>query len=229
MDKNFWTSTYKKGAIIRTPSSFAVFCNETFLTDSDLIFDIGCGNGRDSFFFMSQGLEVIGLDQCLSISSDELDETISAIHSIAKESNGGKEAVVTQQRIGTFSFMQGDFTQCILQKSQSRRVIYSRFTWHSINDEQEASLLDNLSSNLIENDLVLIEARTTNDPLYGQGEKVGEHSFFTDHFRRFICVDKLKQKVESLGFDIISLSESDGLSKYNGEDPVLMRMALKKK
>lgn len=58
MNKEFWTDYYKKEKI-KEPSSFAEFCVDKI--DGDLV-DVGCGDGRDLYFFKKEGIQAHGVD-----------------------------------------------------------------------------------------------------------------------------------------------------------------------
>jgi SAM-dependent methyltransferase len=58
MNKEFWEKHYKKHKLTK-PSSFAVWANE--IMDGDII-DIGCGDGRDLYYFRSHGKRAHGVD-----------------------------------------------------------------------------------------------------------------------------------------------------------------------
>lgn len=67
MLKNYWKDFYKKEVKdIEKPSSFALwFIKNAKLFGIDLlkpIYDIGCGNGRDSKYFIKKGFDVISTD-----------------------------------------------------------------------------------------------------------------------------------------------------------------------
>ena len=66
MDKSYWNNFYKAvsadkktftevdGRVLGAPkheSPFARFCLTNLMKDVGTIVDVGCGNGRDSFFF----------------------------------------------------------------------------------------------------------------------------------------------------------------------------------
>jgi len=48
--QNYWDHYYQKKKSIFTNSDFSKFVN-TYLTENSSIIDLGCGDGRDSFFF----------------------------------------------------------------------------------------------------------------------------------------------------------------------------------
>ena len=60
---NFWENYYSNHQIPTDESFFARFVMP-FLNEGDTLFEIGCGNGRDSVFFAKQGMKVTAFDQC---------------------------------------------------------------------------------------------------------------------------------------------------------------------
>lgn len=65
MDKakinKFWDNFYKNFAY-RKESSFAHYISKKYLKNKKKLLEIGCGNGRDSFFF-SKKLKVVAIDK----------------------------------------------------------------------------------------------------------------------------------------------------------------------
>lgn len=59
-NQKYWEKFYKKFKVTR-PSDFAKFCLKYF-THGQKVIDLGCGNGRDSYYFVNHGLSVIGID-----------------------------------------------------------------------------------------------------------------------------------------------------------------------
>ncbi|MDA3854036.1 MAG: methyltransferase domain-containing protein, partial [Bacteroidales bacterium] len=108
--------------------------------------------------------------------------------------------------------------------------IYSRFTIHSINYEQEKNTMDWVKRHLNPGGLLLLEVRSIKDELFQEGTIVEDqdNAKITDHYRRFIRFDRLKQDIEKLGFDIIFSQESQGLAPYKDEDPMVIRIIAKK-
>jgi len=58
MNKDYWKEFYKKGTI-KKPSSFSSYVQNYLVGD---IVELGCGNGRDLFSFLRQGLSAKGVD-----------------------------------------------------------------------------------------------------------------------------------------------------------------------
>ena len=208
MNKEYWEKYYTSQKTNDQPSGFAKFCVDKITREFGEIVDIGCGNGRDTFFFASCSIPCIGVDQ-----------TQAAIEkNRIKCSDLGLSAQFHQADFSTLDYdalIQGPFS------------IYSRFTLHAINSEEESKLLGKIysSKNL---KYLLIEARTIRDELYGVGKNIGPHEFMTTHYRRFIDPDKLRAKLEK-AFDIQYFQEAQGFSKTETEDPCLIRLIAKKR
>ena len=170
------------------------------------LLDLGCGNGRDSLFFLQKGLFVTGVDAS-NTSVDRLN----------------------QQTYDDFRalFICDDFTKCRALFQKQYDFIYSRFTLHAITDKQETDLFENLHDALKVNGRFFIEARSIADDLYGLGEKVEEHSYIYDnHFRRFIDGRILVQKLKQMGYSVLKYEEGRGFSKTATSDPVLIRLEI---
>lgn len=70
-DKNikYWNNFYSNNGAVLYQSQFAAHILNEFSSTKKII-DIGCGNGRDSLFFASHGLNVLGIDGSLSAISN---------------------------------------------------------------------------------------------------------------------------------------------------------------
>ena len=93
---------------------------------------------------------------------------------------------------------------------------------------QQNQLLVNVFQKLKINGLFCIEARTINDPMFGEGTNVGVNEFFTDHYRRFLDLEEFVNICKEIGFNIIYSNESNDLSVVGDDNPVLMRVVMKK-
>jgi tellurite methyltransferase len=211
MDKLYWEEYYSKHAYdkeICINSSFAKFCEESFFQNKTLnIVDVGSGNGRDAIYFSRMGHKVIAIDQ-------------SSIAIEAMSASDGKNR--------NLLFMQEDFVKYDFNLLNSIDVFYSRFTIHAINKHDEGILLPKIYNSLNIEGLFCVEARTTRDSLYGVGSPCGDNTFLTDHRRRFIDAQVFLQQVLALGFKLLFFIEEDNLSVYQGDNPTLMRVVLKK-
>ena len=213
MDINYWNQFYTNNPDIHQPSDFAKFVF-SFLKSKKItnnLFDLGCGNARDTVFFALNNIYSHGIDQ--SDSAIKLDQNKNNLDDFLTFSN---------HDFTLFNFDSFDFS-CPIKKY----CLYSRFTLHAINYKEEDTLLNTIANqkNL---EWLFIEARTIRDKIYGEGECVGPHEFVTSHYRRFIDPDIFIQKINNIGFDLIEFSESDGYSNFNNDNPVLMRIIAKK-
>ena len=75
-DNEYWNTFYSKKKLIKKPSSFA-FEIVKYLDSDKKLLELGCGNGRDSFFFAKNGIHVIALDlsnQVIDIDRDSSED-----------------------------------------------------------------------------------------------------------------------------------------------------------
>ena len=107
-------------------------------------------------------------------------------------------------------------------------AFYSRFTVHAISKEDEDSLLPKVYNALDDDGLFCIEVRTTKDPLYGVGKYCGDNIYLTDHKRRFIDSNEFLSTMLNIGFRLVYFTEENNLSIYKEDNPILMRIILRK-
>ena len=206
-NKIFWNKFYKKKLDINKPSNFAKFILK-FLKKKTTIVDVGCGNGRDIFFFKKNKINFYGID---------LSKSATII--IKKK---------LRNKMEKKKIFQEDFTKFNYDRNiKNKFSIYSRFTWHSIDSKKEKIFLKKISK-ISKLEYLFIETRSDKDNLFGVGKKVGKNEFITDHYRRFINKNNLIKKLKK-NFNIIYLKESKGLSKFKKEDPCLIRFIGEKK
>lgn len=205
MKKNYWDYFYKKKRAPIIASTFAKFVFKMIKDSKIKIYDIGCGNGRDTIFFNKKNVNCIGLDKSKQV-------IINNKKKFKKFKN---------------NFLYKDFCNFFKNYKDGIFSVYSRFTWHSINYKDEQKLLLSLKKNK-NLKFIYIEARTINDAIYGEGIKVGKHEFMTSHYRRFIDPKVLKKKLSTF-MKIIYFKESKNLAKYKRENPCVMRILAKRK
>ena len=203
-DRDYWNEFYSKlkGKMLE-PSQFAMDIL-VLLTPGKHLLELGCGNGRDSLFFLQKGLRVTALDAS--------DTAVENLNALTAENDKAL-------------FICDNFVKCQSLYQLKYDYIYSRFTLHAITEEQENELLRNIKNALDVDGKLFIEARTTKDEIYGKGQEVAHNAFiYNNHFRRFINVNEFRQKLENMGFKILSIAENNGFSKTENSDPVLMRL-----
>ena len=197
-----WDHFYSSGFDENGPSSFAKLVR-TELNQASELCDIGCGNGRDSAFLAETCSSVFAFD-----TSIEAIRTCRAKHS----------SFVNLQ------FIHGRFEQRALPLTANVNVAYCRFVLHAMTWEAQNSLFHELSSTLNDGSHFFIEARSTKDPLCGQGTRISANEWVHGHYRRFIDPDRCATDLETSGFKIHDLTEVYGASKFGDDDPVLLRI-----
>ncbi len=208
MDKEYWDKFYNEHSTkddILDCSTFASFCCDYFLNKSPrIIVDLGCGNARDAKHFAEKHL-VYGIDQSID------------------------DQVVNRNKLPLLKLIEQDFVRDEYNFSEKVDVFYSRFTIHSITEEDQKELLPKVYNTLDAGGLFCIEVRTIKDPKFGVGKHICDTTYFNDgHTRRFIDSQEFLKKVISLGFKLIYFNEQDNLSVYKDDNPVLMRIILEK-
>jgi SAM-dependent methyltransferase len=215
---DFWQQFYKthgKVYVPKEPSTFATFVcqwlqnSASVLKDvkspqSKVLYDLGCGTGRDAVFFASQGLSVVAIDQ-----------------------------VKQQLDFPNLQYFSADISKLSATHCYpgSADVIYARFVIHSISKESASELYKWCFNSLKSGGLICLEARSIYDPLYEKGEKSDAQDqdvSVCGHYRRFIRSSQLVDELISLGFQVEFQMEADGLSVHNDDNPVLVRVIARK-
>ena len=195
-DHDYWNELYLANGVVHEPSSFARYVEDRYFECGKNLLELGCGNGRDAIFFAEKEKQVSALD----LSSKSI-QSLSSMN------------------VKNAEFFNQDFSQ--LSNFKDFDYVYSRFTLHSIDDESEKIVLQQLPKVLKSGGLLLIEARSLKD------EKLAK-TFGTDHFRRYLDYEATVDKIERLNFKVLEKVESRGLSPYKEEDPFLMRIVAEK-
>lgn len=213
MDKDYWDSYYAARKAIHYPSPFCEYCCNEWIRPKSHILELGCGNGRDAYYFAENGHTVIGLDQSDVVIADNIDR-------IAEYNVDGR-----------ISFIADDFTSptpSTLNPERRINVIYSRFTIHSVTESEQDSIIDWVYEFLPQNGYFLIECRTNNDPLFRQGKRISDTEAVTDHYRRFLDANAFLRSLLEAGFKARYFIERNNLAVFGDEDPIVARYVLQK-
>ena len=210
-DKEYWSNYYADNQMPKEPSTFAKFILPR-LDEGKHLIELGCGNGRDSLYFSKNNINVHAVDQ------------------VTSEINFLNENFADENII----FISDDFTNLSntdndMIKNTKYNYIYSRFTFHSINEKKEDKTLNWIGEKLDKNGLFLLEARSIKDPMLKQGDSLSETENFTTHYRRYMELEKIKKKIESKNLEIIYEIEDKDLAVYKDDNPVVIRIIAKKK
>ncbi len=200
----YWDKYYSKiGASSESP--FAIFVHSK-LPSGQTILEIGCGNGRDSQYFVKNGHKVIAIDR-----------SNSAI----------KQCKVNYSGLG-IEFIQGLVSDILNLDTRDIDMAYSRFVIHAMPLEEEIELLNKVYQVLGKNGLLFIECRSINETMFRDGEVLSPTERIRGHYRRFIILDELIERLKGVGFKVIYQIEEKGLAMHQDEDPMVIRIIAEK-
>ena len=201
---DYWKKTYDKNEIINDQSLFAEFVY-SYLSNipniSKNILNLGCGNNRDCWYFISKGYNVLGID------------------------SGSKSF-----KDGNLTVIESDIIYFINNEIINFDVIYSRFVLHSLTEKDEILLLSKIFKYMKINCIIFLEFRTTIDELYGKGVRISDNEFiYNNHYRRFIPPSEIRERISKIGYNIVYEKTSDKYAVYKEFKPSVCRMVLQKK
>lgn len=201
----YWAKYYSQSKAPDSPSLFAQYCLPLF-ENRNRILEIGCGNGRDAQFFLKQNLNVVAIDKSLS--------AINQCKATIRNEKG--------------QFICCETSQVTEHTTQPFEVIYSRFSLHAMTVTEENMTLTAASHLIEKNGLFCIECRSINDPMANKGEVLSPAERVDGHYRRFIVMEELIDKLVKNGFSIVYSQESTGFAPHKDEDPMVIRVIAKK-
>jgi SAM-dependent methyltransferase len=206
----YWDSYYTSRDVPVLPSQFAVFCLGEF--SAEAVVDVGCGSGRDSFFFARHGILTIGVDA----STSAVDLCRRQAHETGAQN---------------IHFLQADVCDETLDEQVTTRLanagvasgllLYSRFFLHAIDDEAQSQLLAT-ASNILDTvqGVFALEFRTTRDRSL---EKATPH-----HFRRYVDPATLVSLARDHRLAPRYSVEGFGMAKYRQDDAYVCRVLLER-
>lgn len=108
--------------------------------------------------------------------------------------------------------------------------VYCRFTLHSLTVEEESNFLDWCSNNIRSRGILAIEGRSVGAKLFKKGiPGPDKDSRITSHYRRFIDIDELIEKLKRRDFKIVRSVQRIGLAKLKKENPLIVRVIARRK
>lgn len=201
----FYSSDQKMN--LQPPSQFAAFVASEY-GSHPLFVDVGCGNGRDTLFFAQLGHETVGID-----ASD------SAI-SLCQKSIPGDQKEKHPFIVRDVMDLQDD-RALIESISSCRKVIYSRFFLHAIDEAEETAFFDFAFKCMQPDDVIAIEFRSHLDQ---STPKVTQA-----HYRRYIHPDPLIANVlNDYPASLEYLACGLGMAKYKQDDAHVARIVFRK-
>jgi bifunctional enzyme CysN/CysC len=197
-----WKSFYQSNEAPLHPSPFAEWASKQW-SDGDRVIEVGCGNGRDAFYFQSRGHDVIGVDV----------------------SSAAVEACIDRGLHENLQFFSSDLPQFQAERDELKAdIVYSRFSLHAMTDEEETSTIAAAFALLDRGGYFFIETRSINDPMAKKGDIISHAERIEGHYRRFGNVETLSEKLRQAGFELDFTTEEKGLAVYKDEDPLVIRI-----
>jgi ubiquinone/menaquinone biosynthesis C-methylase UbiE len=199
----YWNNFYKV-FLLDKPSLFAKFVVKKLKKKMPLL-EVGCGNGRDSFYFLKNNIKCVAYDiSKVAISRNSL---------IAKN----------------VFYLKNFCKKNVILKKNYFQYIYARFFLHTIKKKEQDCFFKNSKKFLKKNGMIFLEFRTIKDDLYNKGKKISKYERITDHYRRFIDPNKLRNEVKKkYNFKIVYFKSSNKFAVYKNDKPHICRLILKK-
>jgi SAM-dependent methyltransferase len=200
----YWESYYSSQPVAPpVPSQFAAFiAGES--GDKRHIVDIGCGNGRDTFFFSRVGLRVIGVDGSSA--------AIKICQAAAQNDNP------------TFlcsPIENPELADKIERVKSGNAVVYARFFLHAVSETAQLAFL-NLALRLCKpQGFVAVEFRTRRDE--------AQQKITKTHYRRFIDPIGFLNQASEVGLRPQYFVEGFGYAKFRADDAHVARCILSPK
>tara|TARA_A100001011_G_scaffold202427_1_gene210788 strand:+ start:1416 stop:2081 length:666 start_codon:yes stop_codon:yes gene_type:complete len=209
-----WNKFYSKKKHPIKTSNFAKFLYKKFLIKGKgkKLIDIGCGNGRDSFFFADKKFNVTSLDRSDIAVRNNL---------IYKE----------KYRYKNINFIKLDINKKSILKGKKYDYIYLRFFVHAITHLSQRRLFKLLNRiGKKHTSLIMLEFRTISDELMKKGKIISNCERIDNHYRRFINTkDFIKEFMSFVKCKIVYFQEGKGMSIFKKDNPHLCRLVFKKK
>lgn len=202
---NHWRVYYSSELAPEFPSPFALEVARQLgqkFPSVEYLLDVGCGNGRDSIYFQSLGWQVTGIDA----------------------SQAAIESARRRFPKTDVNFMRRDVTELPASPVGGWGVIYSRFVLHAITLYEEYQFFQQAREKIAPSGMLLIEARSVNDPRAARGDFISASEKSDGHYRRFMDATLVCTRLHQFGFTVTSVVESSGLARFESDDPVVARV-----
>ena len=187
-----WDRVYSNDSAFfgEEPSDFAQKCYSDFKRyDVKTLLELGCGQGRDSIFFASNGLNVHAIDS-----------SKVAIENINQKIKGKNIAL----HLSHF-----EVRQDLPFDSNYFDAVYSHMFYNMRFTDEELSYLFKESSRVLKNNgLLCFSVRSDKDVFYNKGKKIGSNIYEINGFQiRFLTKMQIKSFLSDY-FEIKNIEES---------------------
>jgi len=198
-DEVYWADYYRRSEMLE-PSPF---CRDLIARPDgpELVFDLGCGDGRDSLAFAEAGRRVIGVDR-----------SAAALHRARGFAGDRAVSFVQCDLLDTDALAAG------LERAEDEpALIYLRFVLHGYLSARLEELFDSVDAISRPGDLLALEFRDVSD-----SELPKVHA---SAHREFVDGAALADRLGAeWGWTVLEHDCSTGRSPYRSEDPALYRI-----
>lgn len=195
--REVWEGVYSRGdPSDAEPRDFAVEAMKWMEeARAERVLDLGGGSGRDSTFFARNGLKA----WCLDFSSNALK---LCRERATRDGLQGRVEPVLHDMIDQLQFPDSFFDS-----------VFAHLAVHYFDDSTTSRLFSEIRRVLSPSGLLFVRVKSTDDPGYGVGTKVGEDMYESHHIRHFFSREYLLQKTES--FQALALRQTREKGKYD--------------
>jgi SAM-dependent methyltransferase len=194
---SFWDKIYQNDSTFfgEGPSKFALSCYIDFMENTNVkkMLELGCGQGRDTLFFASKGIDVSALDYSRV--------AIDGLIKVAKEKNLLSNIHASMYDVkGVIPFRNEEFDAVY-----SHMFFSMRFTWEDLK-----FIFQEIKRVLRRGGFSFFSVRNYNDKSYGKGRKIDNYDDVYDlnGFQiRFFGERQVKDLVKHGGFEILDIKE----------------------
>lgn len=201
----YWNEYYRTRQAPGQPSAFAQSV-AALASEFGTVVELGCGNGRDSAFFLTREHRVFGLDSC--------SVAIAACEAMAGQMG---EAVAARAHFHAVSASDPQVWQGLAEAAGGPLLVYARFMFHAVPEETETAVLDQVRQVLGRlGGALACEFRTPHDEPLAKAMPA--------HFRRYVDPDRFCEKLTARGMRIVERVEGQGMAVFGDEDAYVARI-----
>jgi hypothetical protein len=208
IEEVYWADFYARTSYDTGSSFFDLVNSRADLPD--MVIDIGCGDGRDSYAFARAGRKVVGLDR----------SHVAIAHATKKAQELRLTSTVefTACDVSDAENLGATLTAARGENAGQPVLFYARFFLHSIPEDVQRAMMTVIQQCSRHGDHFAAEFRTDKDEVTAK--------VHGDHYRRFQNGPSFGgQLSQEYGFTTkLVEQEGNGFSPYKGEDPHLYRI-----
>lgn len=203
--RQWWDRDYSGPRAVgeTAPSAFAVRV-AGLLPPRGTVLELGCGPGIDSGYFAQAGHRVLAAD-----------------FSLAALVRARREYAASPSP----SFLLLDMRAPLPFRERSLDVVYARLSLHYFTDDVTRRIVAEIRRALRPGGLIAFMCKSTGDPLYGRGERVGPEMFLLDGKVRHFFSEAYALNLLSPGFRINQLT-SGPERVYGGMSDIVTAIAI---